>query len=114
MIAAAALVAAAVALARTPLLSRYARSYTALWLTKDARSARLVVGGRSEEHHRTRHVLRLVLAGPTTTRRFALDPGQTWQQTLPPTRRGAASLYRVGHAGVYRAVRLAVPATTGR
>jgi glycosyltransferase involved in cell wall biosynthesis len=110
---AACLVAAAVALARTPLPSPTARGYTALWLTRDPHSSALVLGVRSEERRTTRYVLRLKRPGGTTRRQLTLDPGQTWQEKLPGARRAAASLYRVGHPGVYRSVRLS-PTTRKR
>jgi glycosyltransferase involved in cell wall biosynthesis len=113
-VAAAGLVAAAVVLARTPLGSPSARGYTALWLTRDSRSPALILGVRSEERQTTRYVLRLRLSGRTSRRHLALAPGQTWQERLPLTRRAAASLYRVGHPGVYRSARLGAAATTGR
>jgi uncharacterized membrane protein len=103
------LVAGAVVLARTPLPSDSAPGYTALWLTRDRGSAKLVVGVRSEEHRRTRYVLKLVLSGRTTSRRLALGPGETWQVKLPPAARAAASLYRAGDPAVYRSVNLAAP-----
>jgi len=112
-IAAAALVAAAVALARTPLASHSAPGYTALWLTQDAHSSGLILGVHSEEHRRTRYVLRLKLAGRTTRRQLTLAPGQTWQETLPPARRARALLYRDGRSGVYRSVRFAAHSTSG-
>lgn len=110
-IAAAALVAGAVVLARTPLSSPSARGYTALWLARGPRSPALVLGVRSEEHHKTRYLLRLTLSGRVRRRHFALAPGQTWRERLPPARRAAASLYRVGRPGVYRSVRLGAPPT---
>lgn len=110
---AACLVAAAVALARTPLPSPSAPGYTALWLTRDTHSAALILGVRSQEHRKTRYVLRLKLRGHTTSRTLTLDPGQTWQEKLPPARRAAAFLHRVGHPGVYRSVRLAARSTAG-
>lgn len=103
---AACLVAAAVALARTPLPSPSAPGYTALWLTRDAHSTALILGVRSQEHHKTSYVLRLKLPRHTTSRTITLKPGQTWQERLPPARRAAAFLHRVGHPGVYRSVRL--------
>jgi glycosyltransferase involved in cell wall biosynthesis len=106
MVVAACLVAAAVALARTPLPSPSAHGYTALWLTRDPHSSALVVGVRSEEHRRTRYVLRVMRPGATTTRKLTLAPGQSWQEKLHGAGRAAASLYRVGHHGVYRSVRL--------
>lgn len=106
VVGAAGLVAAAVVLARTPLPSPSARGYTALWLTRERGSAALVLGVRSEEHIRTRYVLRLTLPGRTTRRRFSLAPGETWRRRLPPARHAAVSLYRVGRPGVYRSVRL--------
>ena len=106
------LIAAAVALARTPLPSPSAPGYTALWLTRDPRSAALIVGVRSEEHQRAHYVLRLRLPGRTTSRKLTLSPGQTWQETLPPARRATASLKRAGQAGVYRFVRLSPTHTT--
>ena len=112
-VAAAGLVAAAVVLARTPLPSPSAPGYTALWLTRKPHSAALTVGVRSQEHRRTQYRLRLVLAGRTTTRRLALAPGETWQKTLPPVQRAAASLYRLGDHGVYRSVRFVRPSRTG-
>lgn len=112
-VAAAGLVAAAVVLARTPLPSPSASGYTALWLTRDAGSRTLVVGVRSEERRRTRYVLRLKLAGRTVRRHFALEPGHTWQERLPPLRTATASLYRAGHAGVYRSVRIRPRSKTG-
>lgn len=114
VIAAAGLAAAAVVLARTPLPSPSAPGYTALWLTRKPHSGALTVGVRSEEHRRTRYRLRLVLAGRVTSRRLALAPGETWQRTLPPVRRAAASLYRAGKPGVYRSVRFAQPSPGGR
>jgi glycosyltransferase involved in cell wall biosynthesis len=101
-----ALTAAAVALAVTPLPSSSAPGYTSLWLTRDRATSALTVGVRSQEHHATRYLLRLRLSGRTTTRRLALAPGQTWQKHLPLSRGAVASLYRVGHPGVYRSVRL--------
>ena len=112
-VAAACLAAGAVVLARTPLSSPSASGYTALWLTHKPHSAALTVGVRSEEHHRTRYRLRLVLAGHVSRRRFALAPGETWQRTLPPVPHAAASLYRAGHPGVYRSVRFTQPSRTG-
>ena len=112
-VAAAGLVAAAVVLARTPLPSPSAPGYTALWLTRDSRSSALTLGVRSEEHHRTRYVLRLMLSGRITRRHLALAPGQAWEERLPPAAQAAASLYRVGRPGVYRSVRLGGAATTG-
>jgi glycosyltransferase involved in cell wall biosynthesis len=103
---AAGLTAAAVALAVTPLSSPSAPGYTSLWLTRDRDTSALTLGVRSQEHLTTRYVLRLRLPGGTTTRRIALAPGQTWRQQLPPSSRAAAALFRVGHAGVYRFVRL--------
>ena len=111
---AAGLVAAAVALARTPLSSPFAPGYTALYLTRDSGTSGLLLGVRSEEHRRTRYVLRLMLSGRTTTRHLALAPGQSWQERLPPSSRAAASLYRVGHPSVYRSVSLGAADTTGR
>jgi glycosyltransferase involved in cell wall biosynthesis len=113
-VAAAGITAAAVALARTPLPSPSAPGYTALWLTDAPRSTDLIVGVRSQEHRRTRYVLRLELSGQTTKRQLVLAPGQTWQETLPPARRAAAWLQRVGHPGVYRSVRLRSPVASGR
>ena len=113
-VAAAGLAAAAVVLARTPLGSPSARGYTALWLTRDSRSPALILGVRSDERQTTRYVLRLRLSGRTSRRHLALAPGQTWQERLPLTRQAAASLYRVGHPGVYRSARLGAAATTGR
>jgi glycosyltransferase involved in cell wall biosynthesis len=113
-LAAAGLVAAAVVLARTPLPSSSAPGYTALWLTRKPHSAALTVGIRSEEHRRTRYRLRLVLEGRTTSRELALDPGETWQKTLPPVRLAAASLYRAGDPGVYRSVRYVEPRRPAR
>lgn len=107
------LVAGAVVLARTPLPSDSAPGYTALWLTRDRGSAKLVVGVRSEEHRRTRYVLKLVLSGRTTRRRLALGPGETWQVKLPPAARAAASLYRAGDPSVYRSVNLSAPSKNG-
>jgi uncharacterized membrane protein len=112
-VAAAGLVAAAVVLARTPLPSSSAHGYTALWLTRKPHSAALTVGVRSEEHHRTRYRLRLVLAGRVRSQKLALAPGETWQKTLPPVRRAAASLYRAGDPEVYRSVRFAQPSGAG-
>ena len=112
-VAAACLAAGAVVLARTPLSSPSASGYTALWLTHKPHSAALTVGVRSEEHHRTRYRLRLVLAGHVSRRRFALAPGETWQRTLPPVPHAAASLYRAGHPGAYRSVRFIQPSRTG-
>lgn len=106
VVAAAGLVAAAVVLARTPLPSPAARGYTALWLTREHGSAALILGVRSEEHSRTRYVLRLTLRGRTTKRRFSLAPGETWRRRLPPADRAVASLYRADRPGVYRSVRL--------
>lgn len=103
---AAGLTAAAVVLARTPLPSPSAPGYTSLSLTRDRGTSGLLLGVRSDEHHRTRYVVRLKLAGKTTTRRFDLAPGQSWQERLPPARRAAASLYRVGDPTVYRSVSL--------
>jgi glycosyltransferase involved in cell wall biosynthesis len=102
------LVAAAVALARTPLPSSSAQGYTALWLTRDPRSSALILGVRSEERRTTQYVLRLTRPGRTTRRNWnlTLRPGRTWRITLPPARRATASLYRIGHPGVYRSVRL--------
>lgn len=114
VVVAACLVAAAVALARTPLPSPSAPGYTALWLTRDPRSAALILGVRSEEHRRAHYVLRLTLPGGTTSRKLTLSPSQTWQERLPPARRAAASLHRVGHPGVYRFVRLSPTQTTSR
>jgi len=114
LVLAAGLVAAAVALARTPLPSPSAPGYTALWLSPDPHSAGLTLGVRSEEHHRTRYVLRFTVAGRRTTRRFALAPGQTRQETLPPAQKASASLFRVGRRGVYRSVRLTQGSQTGR
>ncbi len=114
VIAAVGLVAAAVVLARTPLPSPSAPGYTALWLTRKPHSGALTVGVRSEEHRRTGYRLRLVLAGRVTSQRLALAPGETWQRTLPPVRRAAASLYRAGKPGVYRSVRFAQPSQGGR
>ncbi len=108
---AAGLTVAAVALAVTPLPSPSAPGYTSLWLTRDRNSSALVLGVRSQEHDTTRYVLRLKVSGRTTTRRLALAPGQTWQKRLPPAPTAAASLYRVGHAGVYRSVHLGSSAT---
>jgi hypothetical protein len=105
-VAAAGLVAGAVTLARTPLPSPSAPGYTALWLTHDSSSRALILGVRSAEHRKTRYVLRLRLAGRITKRHLALAPGQTWQERLAPARQATASLYRVGHHGVYRSVRL--------
>lgn len=114
VVVAACLVAAAVALARTPLPSPSAPGYTALWLARDPHSAALILGVRSEEHRRTHYVLRLTLAGRTTSRKLTLRPGRTWQERLPPARHATASLHRVGHPGVYRFVRLSPPSTAGR
>lgn len=100
------LTAAAVALAVTPLSSPSAPGYTSLWLTRARGTSALTLGVRSQEHHTTRYLLRLTRSGSTTTRSFALAPGQTWQRQLPPARRAAAALYRVGHPLVYRTVRL--------
>lgn len=108
-VAAAGLLAAAFWLARTPLSSPSAPGYTALWLTRAQNSSAVRLGVRSEEHRRTRYVLRLVLRGRVTSRRLELGPGETWQITLPAARRAKASLYRVGHHGVYRSVRLSAP-----
>ena len=113
-LASAGLVAAAVVLARTPLSSPAARGYTALWLTRDPHSPAAILGVRSEEHERTRYVLQLVLPTRVTRRHLALSPGQTWQVRLPDTRRAAASLYRVGHRGVYRSVHLTSPTASNR
>jgi glycosyltransferase involved in cell wall biosynthesis len=113
-LAAAGFAAAAVVLARTPLPSSSAPGYTSLWLTRDPRSSTLVLGVRSEEHQRTRYVLRLALAGSKTDRQLVLDPGQTWKVRLPPARQAAASLFRVGHRGVYRSVRLTAASETGQ
>lgn len=114
LIAAATLVATAVVLARTPLSSPSAPGYTALWLTRDSGSPDIILGVRSEEHRRTRYVLRLKLSGRTIERHLTLSPSQTWQERLSPTRRATASLYRVGRPGVYRSVRLGTPSKTGR
>ncbi len=113
LLAAAGVTAAAVVLALTPLSSPSAPGYTSLWLTRDSGTSALTLGVRSEEHHTTRYLLQLRRAGLTTTRRLALAPGQTWQATLPPSRRAAASLYRVGHPSVYRSVRLGPAGSTG-
>jgi glycosyltransferase involved in cell wall biosynthesis len=113
-VAAVGLVAAAVALARVPLSSPSAPGYTALWLTRNRDSAAITLGVHSEEHRTTRYVLRLVVAGRITRRRLSLAPGQTWQKTLPPAQRAAASLYRAGHPGIYRSVGLAAPPTKSR
>ena len=111
---AAGLTVAAVALAVTPLPSSSAPGYTALWLTRDRGTSALSLGVRSQEHQATRYVLQLRRAGRTTTQRLALAPGQTWQRKLPPSRRAAAALFRVGHQGVYRFVRLGAAGTTGK
>jgi glycosyltransferase involved in cell wall biosynthesis len=111
---AAGLTATAVVLALTPLPSPSAPGYTSLWLTRDRATSALTLGVRSQEHQRTRYVLRLQLSGQKTTRRLALAPGQTWQVRLPPSRRAAASLYRIGHPNVYRSVSLGASATAGR
>jgi glycosyltransferase involved in cell wall biosynthesis len=102
---------AAVVLARTPLSSPVAPGYTALWLTRAPSSSSLILGVRSEEHVRTHYVLRLALPGGGRRLRIALDPGETWRRRLPPARHAAASLFRVGHPGVYRSVRLAAART---
>ena len=105
-VAAAGLLAAAVMLARTPLPSPRAQGYAALWLTRDPRSSGLILGVRSEERRTTRYVLRLKLPSGTSRRELTLAPGQTWQEKLPGIRQAAASLYRAGHNGVYRSVRV--------
>ena len=103
---AAGLTVGAVVLALTPLPSPSAPGYTSLWLTRELGSSRLVLGVRSQEHDQTRYLLRLKLSGRTTTRRLALAPGQTWLERLPPAPTAAALLYRVGHSGVYRSVKI--------
>lgn len=103
---AACLVAAAVALARTPLPSPAARGYTTLSLTRVSGSAGLVLRIHSKERRRTHYVLKLALPGGTTRRKLTLWPGQTWQRTLSQAQQAAASLYRAGHNGVYRFVRV--------
>lgn len=105
-VAAAGLLAAAVMLARTPLPSPRAQGYAALWLTRDPRSSGLILGVRSEERRTTRYVLRLKLPSGTSRRELTLGPGQTWQEKLPGIRQAAAFLYRAGHNGVYRSVRV--------
>lgn len=112
---AAAVLAGAVVLARTPLSSPSARGYTALWLTRVHGSGTLVLGVRSEERRRTRYVLRLTLPGWIRKRHLALAPGQTWQERLriPSARRATASLYRAGRPGVYRSVHFRVPPKPG-
>lgn len=103
----------AVVLALTPLPSPSSPGYTSLWLTRQLGSPGLVLGVRSQEHDTTRYLLRLKVSGRTTTRRLALAPGETWKERLPPARQAAASLYRVGHAGVYRSVKLGKSSTGG-
>jgi hypothetical protein len=102
------LLAAAVALARTPLPAHNVAGYTALWLLPKT-DASLDLGVRSGEHSTSRYRLDLRVGGTVARRwRIELVPGATWQIRIPAQGSTAvqATLMRGDSRRVYRRVAL--------